>query len=284
MATLYESRPTELSCIYPEAWADIYGHKNSAEREFSKDPTDFPIDARRREYNIISSNHENHRRQRKLLSHAFSEQAMRGQEPLLMQYVDLFIQRLHERKDEPVDIIRWLNFTTFDIMGELGFGEPFGCLKTRGYHEWVDIIFQNVRIGSQVNAVKFYPLGEFLLELLLPESLKRKRDAHKQLAWAKADQRMQLGVTAHGDLMSQILKHNDTISGMSHEEIRETTSLLIIAGSETTATALSGLVYLLGMHPHPYKRVVEEIRTAFSSEEEITLLTASKSTHICKLV
>lgn len=51
---------------------------------------------------------------------------------------------------------------------------------------------------------------------------------------------------------------------------------MIIAGSETTATALSGVTFLLGTHPEILAKLTEEVRSGFSSEDEITLLSVQK--------
>jgi hypothetical protein len=42
---------------------------------------------------------------------------------------------------ETVDMSQWYNFTTFDIIGDLAFGEPFDCLKDSQYHPWVEMVF-----------------------------------------------------------------------------------------------------------------------------------------------
>lgn len=63
---------------------------------------------------------------------------------------------------------------------------------------------------------------------------------------------------------------------MNLEQIRSNASLLIIAGSETTATALSGVTFLLGTHPEVLAKLTEEVRSCFSSEGEITLLSVQK--------
>lgn len=63
---------------------------------------------------------------------------------------------------------------------------------------------------------------------------------------------------------------------MTPDQIRINASLLIIAGSETTATALSGATYLLGTNPDALTKVTDEVRSAFSSEQEITLLSVQK--------
>jgi averantin hydroxylase len=53
-------------------------------------------------------------------------------------------------------------------------------------------------------------------------------------------------------------------------------SLLILAGSETTATLLSGATHLLLKHPAVMAKLVTEIRTAFKSGGEIDLFTVGK--------
>lgn len=57
-------------------------------------------------------------------------------------------------------------------------------------------------------------------------------------------------------------------------------STLIIAGSETTATLLSGAVYLLTTHPDKLAKVANEVRSAFNSEEEITLNSVSRLSYM----
>lgn len=46
--------------------------------------------------------------------------------------------------------------------------------------------------------------------------------------------------------------------------------VLILAGSETTATLLSGSIYLLLIHPDRKERLQREIRSAYKSDDEIT--------------
>ena len=56
--------------------------------------------------------------------------------------------------------------------------------------------------------------------------------------------------------------------------------LLIIGGSETTATLLSGVTYLLLSNPHTLDILNKEVRSAFKSEEEITINSVSKLTYM----
>lgn len=72
-------------------------------------------------------------------------------------------------------------------------------------------------------------------------------------------------------LYSYILRHNDE-RGMSREEIMKTSSTLIIAGSETTATMLSGTLFHLLCNPDSLKKLTQELRTAFPKAEDITFV------------
>ena len=71
---------------------------------------------------------------RRNFSSAFSDKALRELEPIMTQYFDLLIKRLHERCMEPVNFVHWYNFTTFDIVSDLTFGESFGCLEKSKLH------------------------------------------------------------------------------------------------------------------------------------------------------
>lgn len=71
---------------------------------------------------------------RRNLNPGFSEKAVRAQESIIMGYVDLLMKRLHENCHDPVDMVKWLNATTFDIIGDLTFGESFGSLETSHIH------------------------------------------------------------------------------------------------------------------------------------------------------
>lgn len=52
--------------------------------------------------------------------------------------------------------------------------------------------------------------------------------------------------------------------------------ILTIAGSETTATLLSGCVFLLLAHPDKFERVKSEIRSAFQDESELTITSVNR--------
>lgn len=262
--------PDELSFISADASKDIYGHRPghpemAKDRRFYENGPEIPGD-------ILLANEADHSRFRRLLSHAFSEKALREQEPLITTYVDLLISRLHRRiqSNRPtVDLVSWYNWTTFDLIGDLAFGAPFNCLRDESYHFWVSMIFENVKASSVFNEMKRYPGVMALAGLFMPKSLKEALDNHTNLTVERVEARIELQ-TDRSDFLSHILKQQKD-RGMTKEEIFGVSSLLIIAGSETTATLLSGATYYLLRNPRVMQKLVAEVRGQFISEDQINM-------------
>lgn len=99
--------PNELAYTDPQAWKDIYGHR-TGQPENIKDPSQ-NIDDDPTHPSIVFAGREQHSKLRKLLSNAFSDKAMREQEPVLLSYVDQLMEALGKRCSEPVDLVEWYN-------------------------------------------------------------------------------------------------------------------------------------------------------------------------------
>jgi cytochrome P450 len=63
---------------------------------------------------------------------------------------------------------------------------------------------------------------------------------------------------------------------MSTAEIEGNSSLFIVAGSETTATLLSGATYYLLKNPNVLEKLKAEVRGHFKSEEEINVVNSGQ--------
>ncbi|KAF4448963.1 cytochrome P450 [Fusarium albosuccineum] len=266
--------PEILSYNHPDAWKDIRGHRKNGAGEHGKDPVHQKANAK----NIIGANREDHRRYRSLLAHGFSAQTMLKQQPIIKSYVDLLFQRLHEQCDNgrrPLDVVNWFNFTTFDLVGDLAFGEPFGCLESSDYHPWVALIFASVKSFSWASNMRRYPSLEKLLASFIPKEIKAKFEQHNQLSAEKVRKRLSI-VTKRPDFMDSMTRKGAKEGEITFDELASNAGLLIMAGSETTATLLSAAVFYLATHPHVLTRLTEEVRSAFTTEDEIDLLSVQK--------
>jgi cytochrome P450 len=76
--------------------------------------------------------------------------------------------------------------------------------------------------------------------------------------------------------MTAVEKKLDEPTGISTEELQDTATTLIIAGSETTATALTGIIYFILTNVEPYQKLIKEIRETFKTEEDITISSVLK--------
>lgn len=266
--------PNSLSFIHPDAWQDIYARK-PGQLPFSKDLLRYSKDlCINGAQEILTADEGDHSRLRRVLTHGFSERSIREQEPLVKSNVGLLVRRLRERIQDgavagKVDMSRWLNWTTFDIIGDLAFGEPFGCLEQGEYHPWVSLIFDSVRGVSIMGSVKQFPWLNHVFQSLLPASLMQKLYDHQKLGIEKIDRRLRFG-SDRNDFLNIILRHNGTEKEMSLGEIYSNANLIIMAGSETSATAMAGCLYFLALNPDVLHRLRDEIRARFAREEDIT--------------
>lgn len=268
--------PNEISFAHNQALTDIFtvrpGHL-----PFPKDPIWWARQPGQPE-SFISAGSEDHARMRKLLHHGFTPRALKMQEPILQKYVGLLVEQMSERSKETpdggvIDIVPWFSYTTFDIFGDLGFGESFDCLQHSRYHPWIALLFNSVKAARFVIAARFYPWVEKILMMLIPKSLKKMRNDHFQQIKDKVHRRLDWELE-RPDLMSHVIKHNGTDNesdGMTLEGIQVTFMILTTAGSETTATVLSETTNYLMSHPEILGKLVKEIRDAFESETQIIL-------------
>ncbi len=152
--------PNHLSFTDSRAWKDIYGHlvghksgsqEMSKTRSFNKSIDEIPS-------SILNAPREEHQRFRRALSHGFSDASMRQQAPTVVRHVDLLLKRLHEQCEggkQALNSEAWYNWTTFDIAGDLTFGETFGCLQGSNYHPWIDFILKTVKVGGAMNVMDY---------------------------------------------------------------------------------------------------------------------------------
>ena len=117
----------QLSFCTGSSWRDIYGHV-PGRKAFLK--TKFFYEAMPGEAdNVLTVSDPNaHSRMRRNLSHGFSASALSSQEGLVQRFIDKFIEKIGENPNDPKEMVMWLNLITFDIIGELAFGESFGNL------------------------------------------------------------------------------------------------------------------------------------------------------------
>ena len=200
---------------------------------------------------------------------------------MIEDYVSLLIDNMRKdaKEGKEVNMVQNFNLTAFDIISDLSFGESFGALRTGTAHPWMKAFFDMATIGTimtQLVLLKI-PMLSILVGLLVLPML-RKRIKVMGYTKDKIEKRIEQG-SDRPDFMSYVLKYNDE-KGMSREEIQATFNVLMIAGSETTATLLAGCICLLQKHPHVRQKPHAEIRDTFQDAQEISMLSVGQLTYI----
>ncbi|OLN87387.1 Isotrichodermin C-15 hydroxylase 21 [Colletotrichum chlorophyti] len=195
--------PNEMSIQHPEAWKAVMGFRKGNTEENGKDPDFF--DPRR--IDILSATKDDHVRYRRILSYSFSTKSMLDQQPIICSHVDILVKRLHEISNQgAVDILKWYTYTTFDIISDLSFGEPFGCLENSEYRVWINIIVQNLQMITFLNTARGFKGVAKLLKLFIPKSVLKKGQAYYGLVREKVDKRVALGTPRPDFIESMVRK------------------------------------------------------------------------------
>ncbi|KAF2458035.1 cytochrome P450 [Lineolata rhizophorae] len=243
--------PSELAFASPQAFRDINGHINKDPSFARPPPNGVP-------HIGVETDPASHARKRRLLNPAFSKRALREQEGLVRGHVDLLATKLRGRlagEADRVDISGWMNYATFDITGDLTFGESFGCLRDSALHPWVGIIFETVKALAFVGAAGQFPALTGLLDRLIPRSLLQKARDHFGLCAKMVDRRLEMGAE-RPDFFSAMLKN-----GLSEKPGPYTAKENTMSRAELHSTAF-----------------------AFSSDEDITFAKAASLRYLTAVI
>ncbi|KAK1757808.1 isotrichodermin C-15 hydroxylase [Echria macrotheca] len=274
--------PNHLAFTDPAAWKDIYGtlvgHK-SGQREMEKGRAFVrALDDVAR--SIFNADRDEHRRVRGALSHGFSDSSLRSQEHIIRRYTDQLLQRMHKLcASGPMNIEAWYNWTTFDITGDLIFGQTFGCLAGSEYHPWIAYIFGTLRVGSWMTVLSYLGMHGLVQAIYRYASRVGMADLKNMQAYTETMMRSRLAEKRDDDLFEGLLKHQDEWD-MSFEKLCSNAFILVLGGSETTATTLSGATYMLATHPDKLEKLKTEVRGAFKSVDEINMASVNKLSYM----
>ncbi|POR32440.1 Putative benzoate 4-monooxygenase cytochrome p450 [Tolypocladium paradoxum] len=206
----------------------------------------------------------------------------------------------------PKNMAHWCDFFTFDVMSQLVFGTSYHLLTSDENHWIIDGVLGQMRRISFLNQLP--ELEDMKFDRFLFPDARRKafRFSQKSKDIMEARQRrheaktkaVENGVDADEpkkiDIFSKLLSARDpeTGEGLSQKQLWAESNLLIIAGeifrqqvegvalaqeadvgestgSDTSSTAMAATFFYLSRHPAAYARVTKEVRSVFSSPEEV---------------
>jgi hypothetical protein len=130
--------PNELAFASVTAWQAIYGVPPAGQSHLIKSEF-YDIFGGGFEVPCIGSERDpaEHARKKKSLAAAFSTKALTAQEHVVQRCFDDFITKLGPASQkmglQGINVVSWFEMVTFDILGEMAFGESFGCIENGIY-------------------------------------------------------------------------------------------------------------------------------------------------------
>ncbi|TFK73345.1 cytochrome P450 monooxygenase [Pluteus cervinus] len=300
--------PNHVSIAEPDALQVVYAHGNGALKSQFYDAF---VSIRKGVFNTRDRNE--HARKRKIISHIFSQKNVIEFEPQIRLYVSQFLgqwDRLFDgaRKGESgpdgeggwrgengrlwLDVLPWANYLSFDIVGDLAFGAPFGMIEAAKDSALVPRNQENVMksygnkdVENEVDAIPAVKIlngrGEFSMSMgVLPAWW---RPIVRQLPWYRngsKDVQSLAGIaimavakrlameTDRVDLLSKLQAGRDGDGNpMSREELTAEALTLLIAGSDTTSNSTCAIIYHLAHNPHVQAKLHKELDEQLGTED-----------------
>ncbi|KAI0010710.1 cytochrome P450 [Xylariaceae sp. FL0662B] len=213
-----------------------------------------------------------HYRKRKLVAPIVCEWAIRKFELIMLDQIDIFIQQLllscrGGGGSDRVNMAERLKYLTIDIMGLFAFSYPLNLQKEKTYRFMANNTVANFCLNVALQLPSLSNL--YMLDLQLTWALIRG-NGYLDILEKMIRKCLSRSQDAKQDLL--YMTESSTISeddDVTIAEIRSEAVFLISAGSDTLTACLSALLYYLLENPRCYRRLIQEIRSAFNSNSEI---------------
>ncbi|PWY87104.1 L-ornithine-N5-monooxygenase [Aspergillus sclerotioniger CBS 115572] len=247
--------PADLSIIDPKAIDIIYGASSPCKKGSFYDHS-YPNNSLQTSRDPIE-----HQQRRRLWSGAFGSKRLRGYEQRIRKYRRKLVDGLVKMNGQPVNATKWFSLYSYDVMGDLAFGEGFESME-RGEHHWATQMIIEVQdaVGlclpvwllRMVLAIPGVMTGWWKLleysEKRLLERIKNEPDVP--------------------DISASLLAPLEGRAPPAEERLwlSGDCRLIIIAGSDTTTTTLTAIFYELARHPEEVEKLRAELAPYVESE------------------
>ncbi|KAK3682986.1 benzoate 4-monooxygenase cytochrome P450 [Podospora appendiculata] len=271
--------PNELSFSSARAWKDIYGPR-AGHQTFTKGTwyDGLSIYAAQDVRSIITERDPTkHAGMSRLYGGAFSRSFLNEMEPMIIDYIDRFVAYVGAKTADGgvVDLTFGYSSMTFDIIGDLAFGQDFGAIGMETPHKFIRELNESLGFTSFAEAVKRFPLLDPLARLFFRSKVDQLEDiARKGGDFALEVMKKRIAeqdTTTRKDFLTKVLAQRaDSKVQISEMELAAQSWDFIGAGTETTASVMTSTTYYLLRDKELLAKVTAEIRAAFPNTAAIT--------------
>ncbi|KAI0570726.1 cytochrome P450 [Pyrenophora tritici-repentis] len=275
--------PNELSFCSPGAWTAIYTPKIKGAAKILKNEF-YDMFGAGMDIQSIGTERDPIMAQQKraLFSKALSAKGLAQQEPVMQKNIDLFVEKLGVlgSADDGVDMAKWFIYLGFDILGEMAFGESFGCVQrdeiVEASHPWLDQMLGLMHMITVMDNLRRYPILATLVACIPWVNGHQKRMI--QFSWEKTAARLQKQGEQHDFLDNVASRVRKGL--ISQDEMVSHSWNMAMAGGETSGSAMASIVYFILKNPEVHHKLKEEVRTAFVSYTEIDVASTTKLAYL----
>jgi cytochrome P450 len=287
-------QPTHVSFNLKEAVQPIYGHSAPVlKADFYE--TFSPVDDPSRSI-VTAIDREEHARKRRYFAAAFAHKSVVEMEHIVSRKLRALAQQFDRvadgkvpsgfgssRNDSFINLYRWVNLFTFDVIGTMAFDCDMGFLEAGDDLTWAETEDGKRRYQTRpiaaFHAVSGYDVfwGHFPSLLRLTKHLTswspgpKKGAEFNDMVIYHMRRRMQTGrpEEGHRDFFDHVLSNrNGEAINLNFDEMLKEANVLFAAGSDTSATAMTNVLYLLIKNPRVLAKLREEIDPILDAHSE----------------
>ncbi|KAH9165235.1 cytochrome P450 [Lactarius sanguifluus] len=247
---------------------------------------------------LFATTGAHHRMQRKLLNPAFNTKNMRYITPVFHRVTKQLRENLWSivsNGPEEINVADWMGKLALELIGQAGLGYSFGIFEgmddeyCRALKEWipaqsslavsqsllpyVDNIFHPKVLKFLGRTLPWPKLHRFMDIVETVNSKSRGIHKAKKRLLESGDDATVKQVGDGKDIISLLIRAS--LAGpedvqLSEEELVAQMAVFIIAGTDTTSSALSRILHLLSLHPDAQDKLRKELKEAHEDNEELT--------------
>ena len=169
-----------------------------------------------------------------------------------------------EEKLKPMDLAKKVQFLTMDVISTVGLGNPFGMLKAdKDINDYIKSTTEGLWMSNVFMGTGLYRIMQVKwVGNLLGPSTKDSKGFGKMMATAAemVTERLKSPTDSRSDMLAAFMRH-----GLTDDDLRMEAFEQVLAGSDTTASGIRGILLCLFTNPRVYQRLQAEIDDAVKS-------------------
>ncbi|KAJ8122035.1 hypothetical protein ONZ43_g1668 [Nemania bipapillata] len=193
-----------------------------------------------------------------------SERSMKAFEPIVIEQIDIFLKQIAACQGSPIDMKDKCNYLGMDIVGLLSFGFALHCQTEQKHRFFADHMGVSNRRLNTYMQIPFIP--RYRVQTLINLIWYKAKERAYRLIEHMVKSRMQSQDARH-DFYSFVADGLKTAEGQSLRvnDLWMEAILFIVAGGDTTSTAMAATFFYLAHHPDYYTKAADEVRSLFKS-------------------